>query len=102
VSCQSSGVLGGQAQENCARFPRGPRWASGCVKPLTPHGRWWTRGSPRYQVLSFWHLMLDMAEELRTNWGPGAGARQAVLDGSHAGESPWSGAGAQDGLMVGG
>jgi hypothetical protein len=24
-------------------FPRGPRWASSCVKPLTPHGRGWTR-----------------------------------------------------------
>ena len=40
-----------------------PRWASGCVKPLTPHGRWWTRGSPRYQVLSLWHPMLDTVEE---------------------------------------
>ena len=29
------------------RFARGPRWASGCVKPLTPHSGWWTRGSPR-------------------------------------------------------
>jgi hypothetical protein len=26
-------------------LPRGPRWASDCVKPLTPHGGWWTRGS---------------------------------------------------------
>jgi hypothetical protein len=27
-------------------FPLGPRWASGCVKPLTPHGEGWTRVSP--------------------------------------------------------
>ena len=64
-----------------------PRWASGCVKPPTPHGGWWTRGSPRYHV---------------QNKGPGAtlgpwneGRRgqefRGVLDGSHAGESPWSG-----------
>jgi hypothetical protein len=48
------------------RFPHGPGWASGCVKPLTPHRVWWTRGSPRYQVLSLRHPTLDMAEELRT------------------------------------
>ena len=52
--------------EDCAHFPHGPRWASGCVKPLTPHGRWWTKGSPRYQVLSLWHPTLDTVEELRT------------------------------------
>lgn len=29
----------------------------------------WTRGSPRYQVLSLGYPMLDSAEELRTEWG---------------------------------
>jgi hypothetical protein len=43
-----------------------PWVVSGCVKPLTPQGGWWIRGSPRYQVLSLGHLMLDKAEELRT------------------------------------
>jgi hypothetical protein len=47
-------------------FPCSPGWTSGCVKPPTPHGGWWTRGSPRYQVLSLRHPMLDILEELRT------------------------------------
>ena len=47
------------------RFPLGPGWASGCVKPLTPLGVGWTRGSPWYQVLSLQHPTLDMEEELR-------------------------------------
>ena len=54
-------------------FPHGPGWASGCVKPLTPHGGWWTRGSPRYQVLSLQHLTLDSTEERRTAQGPWSG-----------------------------
>ena len=40
--------------------------ASGYVRPLTPHNRWWTRGSPRYQVLSLRYPTLDTVEELRT------------------------------------
>ena len=68
VSCQSSNALGTQMQEDCTCFscstlPGGFTWL---CKPLTPHGRWWTRGSPRYQVLSLWHPTLDMVEELRT------------------------------------
>jgi hypothetical protein len=78
---------------------RGPEWASGCFKPLTPQGRWWARGSPSYQVLSLQYSMLDMAEELKTEYRPlgqhsapeireeGRG-RWVVLCGSHAGESP--------------
>lgn len=62
VSRQSSGVLGGQMREDCACFLRCPRWASGCIKPLTPHGGWWTRGS-------LWHPTLDMVERLRTELG---------------------------------
>jgi hypothetical protein len=31
----------------------------------------WTRGSPRYQVLSLGHPRLDTMEELRTEWAPG-------------------------------
>ena len=76
----------------------GPGWASGCVRPLTPHSGWWTKGSPRYQVLSLWHPTLDMVEELRTNRGPGAAlgpggerkrgqGKREVLGGFHAGES---------------
>ena len=34
-------------REDCARFLCGPGWASGCVKPLTSHSGWWTRGIPR-------------------------------------------------------
>jgi hypothetical protein len=63
---QSSCALGRQMQETVRRFPLCPGWASGCVKPPTPHGGGWTRGSPQYQVLSLWHPTLDMAEELRT------------------------------------
>ena len=51
------------------RFSHSPGWASGCVRPLTPQGGWWTRGSPRYQVLSLQHPTLDTAEELRTDGG---------------------------------
>jgi hypothetical protein len=47
-----------------------PSWLSGYGKPWTPLCGWWTRGSPRYQVLSLGHLTLDTAEELRTKWGP--------------------------------
>ena len=49
-----------------------PRWASGYVKPLTPHGGWWTRGSPRYQVLSLQHPTLHTTEKLKQNSGPRA------------------------------
>ena len=66
TSHQSSGDLSGQTQEDCAGFPHGPRWMPGCVKPLTPHSRWWTRGSHRFQVLSLRHPTLDTVEELRT------------------------------------
>ena len=40
-------------------FSHSPGWASSCVKPLTPHGRGWTRARPEYQVISLWHPMLD-------------------------------------------
>ena len=46
------------------------------MKPLTPHGGGWTRGSPLYQVLSVWYPMLDMAEELRVALGPGDKGRR--------------------------
>ena len=74
-------------------------WASGCVKPLTPHGGWWTRGSPRYQVLSLRHPTLDMAAENRIG-APGQhspqrgkeekaeGEGEGALGGSHTGKSP--------------
>jgi hypothetical protein len=46
--------------------------------------------------------MMNTKEELRTEWGPGASlwaseqreervGEEGLLDGSHAGESPWSG-----------
>jgi hypothetical protein len=38
----------GGHEKTAGQFPRGPRWASGCVKPLTPHGGGWTRGSHQY------------------------------------------------------
>ena len=62
ASRQSSGALGERTREDCTCFPRGPGWASGYVKPLTPHSGWWTRGSLRYQVLSLRHPTLDTAE----------------------------------------
>ena len=74
VGEEESGREPASRQEAC-----GPRWASGCVRPLAPHSRWWTRGSPRYQVLSLWHPTLDMAEELRTEYG------------SWGGIQPWGG-----------
>ena len=40
-------------------------WASGCGKPLTPHGGWWTRGSPRYLVLCLRPPTLTTSEERR-------------------------------------
>jgi hypothetical protein len=55
----------GRNGRTAGHITRGPRWASGCVKPLTPHDGWWTRGSPRYQVLSLQHPTLDMVEDLR-------------------------------------
>ena len=42
-------------------------WPCEGTKPQL--GGWWTRGSPRYQVLTLGHLMLDTLEELRTEWG---------------------------------
>ena len=36
------------------------------IQASDPFDRGWTRGIPRYQVLSFWHPKLDKAEELRT------------------------------------
>ena len=105
------------------RFLNGPGWVSGCVKPLTPLSRWWTRGSPRYQVPG--HPKLDMAEELRTKWPPQHthththththGSLAPGLkggEGSGRGGTGWfprrreslvrSMAGAQDGLLEGG
>ena len=78
-SSQSSAALGGQTRddfqtrEDCRTLSSRPGWASGYVKPLTPHGGWWT--SSRYQVFSLWHSMLYTAEELRTEWGPGVGGK---------------------------
>jgi hypothetical protein len=43
-------------------------WLCEATKPLLRG--WWTRGNPRYQVLSLRHLTLDTTEELRTKWGP--------------------------------
>ena len=60
----------GRCRRTAAHFLHSTGWVSGCVKPLTPHGGRWTRDSPRYQVPSLWHLMMDMAEELRKEWGP--------------------------------
>ena len=72
TSCQSSSALGRQMREDCHTLSTWPRVVSGCVKPLTPHGGWWTRGSPRYQVLSLQHPRLDAVAELRTElWAPG-------------------------------
>jgi hypothetical protein len=87
-------IWAGRRTATC--FPHGPRWASGCVRPLTPHGGWWTRGSPRNQVLSLCLPMLDMVEELRTDRGPQGGTwtpeirekgsgRGGALGGSQAG-----------------
>jgi hypothetical protein len=83
-------------RDGCTCFPCGPGWVSGCAKPLTPHSRWWVRGSPRYQVLSLRHPTLDKTEE--QNRGPelysapeirGEGAgEEGALGGSHTGESP--------------
>jgi hypothetical protein len=49
-----------------------PRVGVWLLKPLTPLSGWWTSGSPRYQLLSLGHPMLETAKELRTEWGPGA------------------------------
>jgi hypothetical protein len=46
-SRQSSSALGGWRQEDCAHFPHSPGWASGCVKPLMPHGRVVDKGQPQ-------------------------------------------------------
>jgi hypothetical protein len=58
--------------QNCRMLSTWPQvcvWLCEATKPQL--GGWWTRGSPRYQVLSLGHLMLDTAEEeLRTEWGP--------------------------------
>jgi hypothetical protein len=61
-------------------FPRGPGWAFGCVKPLTPHGRGWTRSSPctRFSVSNIPHWIWQNSWE--QNRGPGATL-------SHRGES---------------
>ena len=40
--------------------------------------REWTSDSPRYQVLSLGHPMLDTTEELRTNRGSPGGAGQSA------------------------
>jgi hypothetical protein len=57
----------------------------------------------RHQVPSLWHPMLKTVEKLRTNAPPPPGwlsqlwgqreerAGESALDGSHRGESPWSG-----------
>ena len=58
------------AEELLQAFHMAPAgvWLREATKLLL--GGWWTRGSPRYQVLSLGHLMLDTSEELRTEWGP--------------------------------
>jgi hypothetical protein len=66
---QSSGALGGRTQKTIACFPRGPRWASGCVKPLD-----------------------SSSEELRTEWG--LGEAQSALgpkggEGRGRGDAGW-------------
>jgi hypothetical protein len=65
----SSGALDRRTQEDCHMLSTWPPvgvW----LRDGPQLGGWWTWGSPRYQVLSLGHLMLDTTEELRTEWGP--------------------------------
>jgi hypothetical protein len=62
----SSGGGGGGCARSARHSPCSSRWTSGCVRPLTRDGGWWTRGSPRYQVLSLQHPSHDTVEEQRT------------------------------------
>jgi hypothetical protein len=43
-----------------------PRWASGCVKLLTPQGGWWTGSAPGTRISAWGCTMLDTVEEQRT------------------------------------
>jgi hypothetical protein len=43
--------------------------------------RWWTRGSPRYHILTLGRLKLDTVEELRTEWGPRGCSVSPVAEG---------------------
>jgi hypothetical protein len=69
----------GRQGRTAGHFPLDSGWASGCVKPLTPHGRGWTRGRPQYQG----------------PWGDTLGPRNRRRGqreiGSHTGKSPKSG-----------
>jgi hypothetical protein len=77
VSSQSFGALGGWMREDCRML----------------FGGGWTRGSPRYQVLSLGHPTLDNPEELRTNGDPWtAQSAPGPKGGEGRGyERPWSG-----------
>jgi hypothetical protein len=93
----------GGCRRTAACFPHGPRWVSGCGKLRTqPAGV--DKGSPKSQVFSLRHLVLDTLEEQRTHGGPwgssvsprpkrgkGRGRNGHWMVRSHAGKSPWSG-----------
>ena len=66
VSGQSSCALGRQTWEDCQTLSTWSRMSNWLYEATDPTRRGWTRGSPWYRVLSFWHSTLDMAEELRT------------------------------------
>jgi hypothetical protein len=90
------------AEELLQAFHMAPAgvWLREATKLLL--GGWWTRGSPRYQVLSLGHLMLDTSEERRREWVPrdgsvspgakgGEGRGGGALGGFHKGKSLWLG-----------
>jgi hypothetical protein len=88
----------------CGRTACYPGWVSGCGKPLDSSsagvGQGAVLGTGSQSQAS--QTLLDTAEELRTNSGPGGGSvspgcegrkgqGEVVLGGSHTSKSPWSG-----------
>ena len=68
-SRQSSSALGGQTQEDCTRFPRGPGGRLLC-EVTDPTRRVVDKGQSWHRVPSLQRPTQDTAEELRTEWGP--------------------------------
>ena len=69
-------------------FPLGPRWASGCVKPLTTYSGGWTRGSSWYQGPQGDTVMaLDIPENSRVKEAPTLARVLSLVSGWSIGRS---------------
>jgi hypothetical protein len=105
---------GQRTREDCACFPHGPGWVSGCVKPLTPHGgaggKQGAAPGTRFSASSIPHWIRQRSWEQNRAPGAALGPGMKGGEGRGRGSAGWfprcweslvrSVAVAQDGLLA--